>query len=356
VRALVFSLRPEPLTLADLHGLPGLPPELTDDQTDAGVDLRVLDRLEFELDDGRIVWTRVPSHGLPAQLDALRELMAERPVYEPALPAALARVREAMEFVLETESDVDVDTFEEIILGLVERLEGFSVWSHGVFDGLGRSLIDLYDPPPATGAAPAEIVLPAVPTPPPRFHPARLRPEAAAVVRRARVLAAMARRGVLEAGGPSAVGAAEIERLRGFVEAPEQAGALTVDEAGLMALNPGAWSQRTLVDATWLTESVAVFAWALRMESPPPDDEMVESEPLRALFAVGHPVTPDLRAATLRPAEQIDMERARQLALHQRLLRSLTDPTQSQRHAEAVHTRAGLAAERARALSWLCGA
>jgi hypothetical protein len=120
------------------------------------VDLRVLDRLEFELEDGRIVWTRVPSHGLPAQLDALRELMAERPVYEPTLPSALSRVREAMEFVLETESDVDVDTFEEIILGLVERLEGFSVWSHGVFDESGRSLIDLYDPPPETGAAPAE--------------------------------------------------------------------------------------------------------------------------------------------------------------------------------------------------------
>lgn len=343
------------MSLADLHGLPGLPPELTDDQTDTGVDLRVLDRLEFDLEDGRIVWTRVPSHGLPAQLDALRELMSERPVYEPALPSAIGRVREAMELVLETESDVDVDTFEEIILGLVERLEGFSVWTHGVFDGLGRSLIDLYDPPPESGAVPAEILLPAVPTPPPRVHPARLRPDAASVVRRARVLAAMARRGVLEAGGPTVAGAAEIDRLRAFVEAPEQAGALTVDEAGLMALNPGAWSQRTLVDATWLTESVAVFAWALRLDALPPDEEMVESEPLRALFAVGHPVTPDVRAATLRPAEHIDAERARQLALHQRLLRTLADPAQSQRHAEAVHTRAGLAAERARALSWLCG-
>lgn len=357
VRAHVFSLRTAPFAYPDLRSPPALELMLAGDGLDAAVDVARLDRLEIELDDGRIVWKRTPSEALPPLLDALRRAIAAHALLEPALPGTLLRVREAMELRLESESDIDADTFDELVLQLCERLEGFSVWRHGIFDGLGRALIDVDT---ASGQS-AGLEWP----PEPRAWRAQAptavsRPDATATVTRARALCALARRGLLEAAGPTPETTRGIETLRAFCEAPPVRDGLTPEEATLMALNPGAWSQRTLVEATWATETVVALAWALGLADFPGDEEMVESEPLYALFEVGEPVSERLAAARLRsPAEiRLRLEGAR--FVHAEALRALADDVTTMRFSsrglDHLSTVAALAASRLRGLEWLSGA
>jgi hypothetical protein len=356
VRAHVFSLRTAPIVYADLCTLPVLALLPGQGEFEAAVDLSRMDRLELELDDGRIVWKRTPSEALPGLLDALGAVIAENALLEPALPETLGRVREAMELRLESESDVDADTFDELVLQLCERLEGFSVWAHGVFDGLGRPLLELRDP-----CRPAVLETRAARSPradPPPARPAP-GPRVAETIARARVLGGLARRGLLEAAGPTPEAAAEIAALRVWAETEPLHGAHTSEEAALMALNPGAWSQRTLVEATWATESVVALAWALGLAEYPDDEEMVDSEPLQTLFGVGGPVPEALALARLRPATELHLRRDAARFVHAEALRALVGDATTMRFArqniDHLNTVAALAASRLRALEWLTG-
>jgi hypothetical protein len=356
VRAYVFSLRPVPMAYADLRTLPALALMLSGDGLEATVDVARLDRLELELDDGRIVWKRTPSESLPALLDAVRRAISAHALLEPALPGTLQQVREAMELHLESESDIDADTFDELILQLCERLDGFSVWPHGVFDGLGRALIDLDT---ASGDMPSLDLTPSPaerPTDP--MTPAR--PDASATIARARALGGLARRGLLEATGPTPEATQAIVALRSWAETAPQRQAMTADEAALMALNPGAWSQRSLVEATWGTETVAALAWALGLAAYPGDEVLVESDPLHTLFGVGEAVPAALATARLRPSAEIRLRLEATRFVHAEALRALADDVTTMRFAsrglDHLSTVAALAASRLRALEWLSGA
>ena len=356
LRTLIFSLRETPLTSADLLTLPGLPKVASAVAGDtSGLDLDILDELELGLEGGRAVWHRIASEQLPAELDTLRGLIARHSLLEPAFPETLGRVREVMEVSLESESDVDVDNFEELVVGLSERLDGFSLWPHGVFDGLGRALLDMRDAEP-----PLHVPVTTATTAP---NSPRLLPTPDVVIARARALAALARRGVLEAGVRSAETEAEVEHLRRVVETSMLLpGAVSPGEQALVTLGFGTWSQRTLVDATWLTENVALLAWGLDWGPLPADTEMVESEFQVARFALVDATPLPAPAGTrLRRRSELEAELKRQTSLRTRLLEVLAlDATPApislgDGPPERFDTVAGLNTERVRALEWLLG-
>lgn len=364
LRAYILSLRSCPLAafevagLADRAGLSALTVvETPPIRSGRGQDLS---SFTLDLDEAVVSGARVPSERLPALLSDLRRRVTAEPVADPALPGILVRVTEAYELSLPEPDDRHGMLFEDLAVALCDTLEGVAVFAEAIRDGLGR----------AVGGALAEggaySRLEDAPTGLPDPLPAEStysgdRPGPEAVLARARALAALARRAVLEAVRGAALGA-ELPALRAAVEgAAAVPGAISPGERALMALNAGAWSHRTVVDATWLVEHVAVLAWALALCPSPPDGEMVELAPLSAALgpAPGADLPPP--GLRLRSRAALDAERRRLDGQHlgqiDTLVQDATPPpiALGDGPPERFDVVAGLTSERLRALSWLTG-
>ena len=141
-------------------------------------------------------------------------------------------------------------------------------------------------------------------------------PAADQVRRRAWALAAVAERGLIETAADDGEG--RIERLRRWVELSGFRTELAADERALIDAAPGAIPGRQVVDAIWRSEGLAVLAWALGGIDLPPHDQPVDVAAVAA--AIGFLAEPRVAdEATLRPPDELDRLRRRQLAIHWRL-------------------------------------
>ncbi len=147
-------------------------------------------------------------------------------------------------------------------------------------------------------------------------HP---RPDAARVQRRAWALAAVARRGLIEAGVWSDA-AGELARLRRWVDLSGTRTELEPAEHAVLDTPLESLDRQQVADATWACEGALVLAWALgRALLPAHDDEADLDGVVQALAIDLDRPEVSAPAPSLRPADELDRAAKRLLGLHWRL-------------------------------------
>lgn len=150
------------------------------------------------------------------------------------------------------------------------------------------------------------------------------RPSPVRVVRRAHALASVVARARIEldgAEGSSSEGEARLRRVRGWLRAQSVVlGELEQAERELVDAPLGSLERRSLVDATWRAEGLAVLAWALGVAELPDHETPCDVEQVTAAigFLEDEPAA-QLRSASLQSPEQLVWMAARLLGLHWRL-------------------------------------
>ncbi len=230
----------------------------------------------------------------------------------------LPRVRATVQvlgIVVEPGLDRDV----RALVGLLaERGNGFLFLPHGIYIwyGLVMAVPREVAPPAPTNDADAEDDEeddeesededPEPPTP-------------ERVLRRAWCLASLAWCGLHAERGDRGATRTAAERVRAWIDQVGLDRELELHERELLASDPSTWTRQQIVDATWLTEGVAVLAWGLRAYDLP--DHETKSEPAPLFASIGFMT--DLPAAlvdpTLRSHDEMSALSDRQLGLHWRL-------------------------------------
>ncbi len=140
-------------------------------------------------------------------------------------------------------------------------------------------------------------------------------PDAARVLRRAWALAAVAMRAYLE--DPRARDAeARIRELRAWIGAVRLDDEHEPDEVALVDAPRGTLTPEQQANGSWRSEGVMVLAWALGAGALP--DHETQGDPFDAARELGF-LGPTPSRVALRPAEEIDREARRSLAIHWRL-------------------------------------
>lgn len=238
---------------------------------------------------GRIRLNRMPAESHGRHVAGLAGYLQSCDIHERALPARLAQVVEIFGVIAEPGVDLARDALP-FARRLVGELGGF-LFVRGV-------LLD------------AELACLARPTA--RAVPERTPPGAERVLARARVLAAVARRAVLEPDGSDE----ELGRLR--EACAEVSSELEPEELALVAAPIGALGERQVIDASWRIEGLAVLAWALGLRALGPHDE--ESEAAALVEALAR------QASVLRPTVELAGMASSLLTIHWRLVEWRVNP------------------------------
>lgn len=145
-------------------------------------------------------------------------------------------------------------------------------------------------------------------------------PTAMRAAARARVLAAIGTRAILE-GSERQDDHAELEELRTWVEREGLEGELEEEEQGtLFEPTIGGMGRQERIDAMWRFEGAAVLAWALGLLPLPPHDQVVDIRELARAVGLSEPAPEGVRAPRLRPADEIVAMRERIFSIHWRLV------------------------------------
>ncbi|PZR04362.1 MAG: hypothetical protein DI536_34435 [Archangium gephyra] len=153
-------------------------------------------------------------------------------------------------------------------------------------------------------------------------------PDARRVLARARVLLALAVRGLLEddTGTPQQADAEALrQKLAAWANA-EVADELEPDERDFLHAPLGKVDRQDVVNAVWQAEGAQVLLWALKLQPLPPHDGQVHPYEVAKTTGVLSPPPPALHAATLRPAGEIEALRRALLGIHWRLVEFRVKP------------------------------
>lgn len=161
-------------------------------------------------------------------------------------------------------------------------------------------------------------------------------PEADVVASRALMVGVMLERARLEATGD----VAPLARLRHLVEQHGLLGNLGPEGLALFEAEAGAWSPDDREAVRWTAEELHLLLWALGLVMSPRLDARADAEALLAKLPLGGDVAAFLDGASLRPLEQLEIQRelwdvVQQAVETEIYARSvLADPTQLEDDAE----------------------
>ncbi|HVK18696.1 MAG TPA: DUF4272 domain-containing protein [Fimbriiglobus sp.] len=321
----------------------------------------------------------------------------------PRLPAGERKAQfrstiDSLRFALDTSFEPDFDPDGDERLGVVfevaQFLDGVLVSPSAVRDAGGRILVgaDGGSDADAVWPTPADVVLTPTRTPVRLDGPARP-PGPKRVARRAAVLMAVVGRAVVERElrlkRVSPEHAAEMhDRLLRWLSDLRVEVEFEPTEDALLQATPGRLSERHFTDAMWQVEGLAVLGWALGRLDLPRYDELVSIDAVwEGLgFLEAGEVRQWLARPPLRPRDHLEPVRRQMQAYHRRL----DEFGQSRRAAdfrdavaggpsdvapfelidgdlalvgrrideaapEVLDTCRRIAAERGRAIAWLCG-
>lgn len=229
------------------------------------------------------------------------------------------------------EADLDIESGDERVAwvhAICRHLDGVIFTPSSLRDASGRILIA------ADGTSDPAAVLPAIPPSADAVEePAEdnadeddglepTPPDAARVARRALVLAAVANRGLIENERGSFEQPDEIRELMlQWIDAAGIADELEPEEWKVLQRPVGSLDPRSMTNATWRLEGLAILLWALGRHTPPPYDELVVPGELFDAAHLGDEVAARefIPEAKLRPAEEIRALATHLLMVHWRL-------------------------------------
>lgn len=151
-------------------------------------------------------------------------------------------------------------------------------------------------------------------------------PDATRVLARARVLAAIGHRGLIEQDPERARARAVLERIRAWIAGEGLEAELEDDERARLGADAGALGPQATIDCAWRFEGAAVLSWALSLAPLPPHDRVADVAALSAALAIGRPLPDALRAPRLRGGRQLDRMREQLFAIHWRLVEQRLRP------------------------------
>ncbi|UJR86282.1 DUF4272 domain-containing protein [Sandaracinus amylolyticus] len=151
-------------------------------------------------------------------------------------------------------------------------------------------------------------------------------PSADRVLRRARVLAAIAHRGLIEQDRDRDRARGVLAQIRRWIGNEGLHGELEPEERARIESDVGALGAEATVAAVWRFEGAAVLGWALGLMQLPPHDRVNDVGAVSTALAVGGSLPEALRAPTLRSARSIDRMRERLFAIHWRVVEQRLRP------------------------------
>lgn len=143
-------------------------------------------------------------------------------------------------------------------------------------------------------------------------------PDAVRVLRRARVLAAIGHRGLIEQDADRARAAGVRAKILAWLEQEELDDELEEEEQARLEAAVGALGPQATIDSVWRFEGAAVLAWALGRFPLPPHDRVADVGALSRALAIGTAL-PASEPPTLRRGRELDRGRERAFAIHWRL-------------------------------------
>lgn len=142
-------------------------------------------------------------------------------------------------------------------------------------------------------------------------------PDTARILRRARVLAALGHRGMLEQEKDRRRALEVRGKMLAWLESEELEDELEDDEETRVGTPIGQLGPQATVDCVWRFEGAVVLAWALSLAELPPHDRVADVGALSRALAIGSPG--GALAPTLRSGRELDRGRERAFAIHWRL-------------------------------------
>jgi hypothetical protein len=173
---------------------------------------------------------------------------------------------------------------------------------------------------------------------------------------RALVLCAVVARAYLEEGADDPHTEQLRGQIRGWLGELGLHDACSERERKLLERPVGRLGQREQIDASWLSEGLAVLAWALgRYDFPQPDAQLDPRRVAEALGFLRESAGALLAVPTVRPEEELAVAEARLVLVAQRLTAFASDRSHLDLAALAKGAVLDAAGERAKAIAWVRG-
>ena len=146
------------------------------------------------------------------------------------------------------------------------------------------------------------------------------------VLRRARVLAAVAHRGLIEQDRDRDRARGVLAQIRRWIGAEGLHGEVEPQERARLAADVGTLGPEATVASILRFEGAAVLGWSLGLMSLPPHDRVADVGAVSTALAVGGVLPEALRAPALRNPRSIDRMRELLFAIHWRLVEQKLRP------------------------------